>query len=124
MNLNDYEVRNPLGSSLGEELRKLARQHPFRTRDLITALEEFVRSNGESADCIGRSADAAIEIYLVPPRFILRQLPSAAAMVRVNHAPREIRLTLIIEEYGGIDESAQWNEMRELAVVQIGGLTC
>jgi hypothetical protein len=49
-------------------------------------------------------------------------VPGAAALMRVNHAAGQIDIVDIIPDYGGYDEPAQWQDVKEraLAAVEIG----
>jgi hypothetical protein len=109
MKINDYEVIDPRGSEAGEQLMRLGHEHPFATERLVRALEEFVRTDTDLSCRVGDPGD--IETYLVPSRYVLAHVPDCAALVRVNHASRKIDIVEIIDEYGGYDEPAQWNNL-------------
>lgn len=88
---------------LGEEIvAEWAHGSPFRSNRLITALEEFVC--GGPATLVARSSGASVEVYLAPPRIVLRGVPDAAALLLVDHAARTLELIEIIDDYVETDE--------------------
>lgn len=115
MNISDYEFVDPAGSPLGLKEKKLDRERPDLMNRLIGALEEFARGDTVSADRLARSADGLIEVYMVPPRFVLAHLPDGAVLVRVDHRYRKLELVTIVDEYGGFDEAAQSRQIEEMA---------
>jgi hypothetical protein len=46
---------------------------------------------------------------------VLKHLPDAAALIRVDHRKRTIELVHLFDEYGGVGEAAQWDEAQRLA---------
>jgi hypothetical protein len=106
MKLNDYKVVDPGAagtSQAGQQLGKLANDNPFRAARLVDCLERFVATDTDVADRI--IVEGQIEIYVVPPRFVLVHVPDAAALIRVNHARKQVDVVQIIEEYDG----TQWD---------------
>lgn len=51
----------------------------------------------------------------MPPRYVLRGLPDAAALVLVDRAARAIEIVDIRNSYGGYDEESRWQELKEFA---------
>jgi len=76
MRINDYEFIDPQGTEAGDQLKRLGRAHPFAAERLVRALEEFARTNTDLSNKVVEGAD--IEIYLVPPRYVLVHIPDAA----------------------------------------------
>ena len=50
-----------------------------------------------------------------PPRYVLKHMPDAAALVRVDHGKRTIELIHLFVDYGGVGEAGQWSEAQRLA---------
>jgi hypothetical protein len=113
MNIKEYSFIDPGASEVGKQLETLANNHPFVAARLITCLEEFVVTDTDLANRV--VVIEQVEIYLVPPRYVLLHVPDAAALVRVDHAQRKVNIVRIIEEYGGFQEQAQWQEAVMLA---------
>jgi hypothetical protein len=99
---------DPEGTPAGRQFEKLGRARPWATDRLVQALEDFARTDTELS-C--RIAGKRTEIYLVPPRYVLAHVPDAAALVRVDHAQRQIDVVLVLEDYGGYDEPGQWTDV-------------
>ncbi|RBP01260.1 hypothetical protein DFR50_15722 [Roseiarcus fermentans] len=82
----------------GEDLiAEWGHQSPFRMNRLITALEAFVC--GGAATRVAPSAAAETEVYLTPPRSILRSVSDAAALVLVDHRNRTVEIIEVINDY-------------------------
>lgn len=115
MRIDDYRFINSRDTVAGgEKFRALARAGAFAAERLRLALEEFARTDTELAWKVVEAGE--IEIYLVPPRYVLRGVPDAAALILVNHAVREIEIVDIRNSYGGYDEETQWQEIKEIAL--------
>jgi hypothetical protein len=82
----------------GEELIvEWGHKSPFRMNRLITALEDFVC--GGPATRVAPSAPADTEIYLAPPRSVLRSVPDAAALVLVDRRAETVEIIEVIDDY-------------------------
>jgi hypothetical protein len=115
MSLSAYSMLDPSGPVCGV-LRKMASEQPYRASRLVTALEEFVWNGGESGSrVLPEGEEHQAEIYLVPPRFVLSNIPDAAALLRVDHVASMITIILVIENYGGPGEGRQWAEIKRIA---------
>lgn len=112
MRINDYSLIDPQGSDAGTRLEALARAHPLRATRLVQCLEDFVRAD---TDLACRLVEGGIEIYLVPPRYVLAHVPDSAALVRVDHQHRQIDIVAVVDEYGGYQEQDQWEDLMRLA---------
>jgi hypothetical protein len=117
MRIDDYELINPRDTEAGDRLTSFAHVHPLAAERLVRALEEFVHADTDLSYKIVEDAD--IETYLVPPRYVLVHVPDAAALIRVNHASEQIDIVEIFEEYGGYDEPAQWQQVKDLALAAV-----
>ena len=115
MRIHEYQVIDRTDTEAAEQLKELANSHPHRAARLMDVLEEFVQMDTNSSYRVNSDARGTVEIYIVPPRYVLRHLPDAAALVRVSHTRREIELVEVMEEYGGFDEDDQWKEIIILA---------
>jgi hypothetical protein len=118
MSLNDYEFVDPQGTEIGEELQRLADNHPNRTAKLVDWLESCMTNEASRELCI---TEGKVDIYLVPPRFVLENLPDAAALLRIDHLTKRIHLVKIIPVYGAYNEAAQWEEIKSWAANSIEG---
>ena len=96
---------------LGEELvAEWARHAPFRVNRLITALEAFVCGGPATRAAPLDPLDAEIEVYLTPPRHVLRAVPDAGALILVDHTKKIVRLVEVIEDYVEFDEQV-WPDL-------------
>ena len=122
MSFDEYHLLDPdPDGSVVRTLRDIASTKPYRASRLITALEEFVwngPSNGHRVE--PEDSSGLVEIYLIPPRYILRMISDAAALVRVDHSVLEIEIILVRDEYGGPAEKAQWAEIKQIAMTALG----
>jgi hypothetical protein len=114
MRINDYEFMNPQDTAAGDQLTRLGRAHPLAAERAVRALEKFAGTDTGLACKVIEAGD--VEVYLVPPRWVLVHIPDSAALIRVNHASKQIDIVEILEDYGGIDEPAQWEQAKELAL--------
>lgn len=117
MMINDYELINPQDTEAGDQLKRLGHAHPLAAERMVRALEAFAGADTGLAGKVIERGD--VEIYLVPPRYVLVHVPDAAALIRVNHATRQIDIVEIFEEYGGYDEPAQWQNIRDAALAAV-----
>ena len=90
-----YRNYSPLGLELIEEWGARA---PFRMNRLITALEDFA-VGGPATRVAPHLDQAEAEVYLVPPRSILRSVSDAAALVLVDHRTRTVEIVEVIDDY-------------------------
>jgi hypothetical protein len=116
MSFKEYALVEPDADSLiGKLLTKMASAEPYRAGRLVTALEEFIWNGMESGyRVVPEEGEGAVEIYIVPPRYVLA-VPDAAALLRVDHIGLRIEIIRVIEEYGGPSEQSQWMEIRRIA---------
>jgi hypothetical protein len=114
MRINDYTFIDPIGTESGDRFKALARGRPQAAERLRRAIEAFIKVDTELSCKVVESAD--VEIYLVPPHYVLHTVPDAAALMRVDHAARAIDIANILDEYGGYDETAQWTAVKEMAL--------
>jgi hypothetical protein len=112
VSLDDYEFVDPQGTGVGAELQEFADSHPVRAARLVDWLESCIANEASRERCF---TDGKVDVYLVPPRFVLANLPDAAALVRVDHLTRKIDLIKIIAVYGGYNEAAEWEQVKKLA---------
>lgn len=104
-----YRNYTPLGLDLIEEWGASA---PFRMNRLITALEDF--AVGGPATRIDQGGAGETEVYLVPPRSILRSVSDAAALVLVDHHGRTAEIIEVIDGY--VEASEQdWLDLKARA---------
>jgi hypothetical protein len=115
MLISVYSVIQPDAGPIGAVLRKLARADPYRAERLVGALEAFVQRDTQDSFPVLPEAGGEVEIFMEPPRYVLKHMPDAAALVRVDHRSRTIELIHIVEDYGGAGEVGQWNEAQRLA---------
>jgi hypothetical protein len=115
MIISAYEVIQPDAAPVGAALRRMANADPFRAERLVGALEAFVQRDTQASFRVMPEAGGEVEIFLEPPRYVLKHMPDAAALVRVHHGRRTIELIHVFEDYGGAGEEAQWNEAQRLA---------
>jgi hypothetical protein len=113
MNIKEYRFIDPGTSEAGRQLEMLAYHHPFKAARLIANVEAFVLTDTDLAHRI--VVNGQVEIYFVPPRYILVKEPDAAALIRVDQANRQVRVVRIVEEYGGPDERADWDKVVMMA---------
>jgi hypothetical protein len=113
MNIKQYTFTDPADTEVGNQLEALANNHPFVAARLISCLEEFVLTDTDLANRVVENEQ--VEIYLVPPRYVLMHVPDAAALVRVDHARKGVDVVRIIAEYGGPQERVQWDEIETFA---------
>jgi hypothetical protein len=96
---------------LGEELiEKWGHDSPFRMNRLITALEDFVC--GGPATRVAPFGAAETEIYLTPPRSILRSVSDAGALLLVDRRARTVEIIEVIGQYFEADEQ-DWVDLVE-----------
>ena len=97
----------------GEELiEEWGHASPVRMNRLISVLEDFVCGGPATRLAPRGSADA--EVYLVPPRSILRVASDAAALLLVDHRQRTVEIVEIIHNY--VETSQQnWLDLVERA---------
>jgi hypothetical protein len=112
MRVKDYELVDPKGSRAGEQLRRLGFEHPFALERLLQALEAFAGSDTELGCKV--MVRGTSEIFLVPHRLVLAQVPDSAALVEVDHDGLRITIIEVIAEYGGYDEAAQWERLKTI----------
>jgi hypothetical protein len=115
MSVKEYTFIDPLDGNLGDALREWLRRRTSRASRLISALEEFVERDLDLSSLATERKRDGREIYLEPPRYVLAHMPDAACLIRVDHVPRTIEVVHLKEEYGGIGESQQWNQIRIIA---------
>lgn len=113
MNVKEYLFIDPGTSEAGRQLEMLANRHPFRAARLIEKIEAFVKTDTDLAHRI--AVNGQVEIYFVPPRYVLVREPDAAALIRVESAKRQVKVVQIIEEYGGAEERADWEKITMMA---------
>lgn len=119
MSFREYEVVDDPAGRAGRQLDKLARTAPWSASRLLTAVEDFIRDGLLGGDRLAGAAGGAVEVYLVPPRFVLAHLPDAAALIRVDHAGKRIEFVRIIASCGGPGET-QWAEIEAMAEAALG----
>lgn len=108
MTLEEYEYVEP-DCAVADALAALAALHPALLDDLLSALEAFVERDCESSCEV--ASEKKVTIYLEPPRFVIRHYPAPAVLVRVDHGKRSFRIVKCLNEYGGVGESKQWEEL-------------
>jgi hypothetical protein len=118
MLINDYSLIDPFDADAGRQFRRFAHAHAVAANRLLDALEGFVVT--DTAVSCRIFSGGALEFFLVPPRYVLAHVPDAAAMIRVNHDSKEIGIVAIIEEYGGVNEQAQWQNVVAVARRLVG----
>ena len=69
---------------------------------LITTLEDFVCGGPKTS--VAPSAPAEVEVYLTPPRSVLRSVSDAAALVLVDRPVRTVEIIEVIDDYFESDE--------------------
>jgi hypothetical protein len=99
-------------------MERLARRFPRQASRLVDWLENSVVNEASRELCV-KNGD--VEICLVPPRFVLVNLPDAAALIRIDHAAKTIEIVTIIELYGGRNEPAEWLEITRSARRSVKG---
>jgi hypothetical protein len=116
MSLLEYEMPlpDPLGP-IGRAWAKMAHDEPIRTGRLISALEEFLRADSHTNYRVLQDLDKRIDFCIVPPRYVLRGVPDAAVLVRIDHGATKIDIIQVIGEYGGFGESGQWQQIIKTA---------
>lgn len=115
MLIDAYRVVQPDAGPVSAVLRHMARADPFRAERLVGALEAFVQRDTRASFRVLPEAGGDIEIFMEPPRYVLRHMPDAVALLRVDHRKRTIELVHVIEDYGGAGEAAQWSEAQRVA---------
>ena len=83
-----YRNYTPLGL---ERIEEWGASFPFRMNRLITALEDFA-VGGPATRVAQRFGQAGAEVYLVPPRSILRSVSDAAALVLVDQHRQTVEI--------------------------------
>lgn len=109
MNISEYAFLDPEATPAGRALALMARRPGGRANRLVAALEAFALENTVYADRVTPPRGAPrgmVEVFCVPPRSLLADMPDAAALVRVDHARRTVELMEVIEHYGGPDIEA------------------
>jgi len=115
MRVTDYQIKDA-GRSVWTQMKAFSEQHPFRAARLTTALEEFVLNDTEFAFCVlPEKKQGSVEVYMIPPRYVVMHIPDAAALVRVDHTNRTIELVEMFEDYGGFGEEKQWQDLSAAA---------
>lgn len=100
---------------LGEELiAEWAYRLPLRMNRLITALEEFVCGGPATRVAPSDPADATVEVYMTPPRLLLRNVSDSAALVLVDMQTKTVEIFEVIDEYVETDEQ-YWLDIVERA---------
>ena len=100
---------------LGEELiEEWASTTPFRANRLITALEDFVCGGPATRVAPSDPATCTLEVYLTPPRAILRAVPDAAALLLIDRSAKTVELFEVIDDYVELDEQV-WLDLVERA---------
>ena len=104
MRISDYSFIDPgEDTEAAEQFQRLESNHHWRAARLITLLEEFVAKDTNSAHRI--IVKGQIEIYFIPPLYVLVRVSDAAALVRVDHGRKQVEIVQVIEEYGaGVHE--------------------
>jgi hypothetical protein len=115
MMLVAYKVIEPDATPVGAVLRHMANAAPFRAERLVSALEAFVQRDTQASCRVVAEAGGEIEVFIEPPRYVLKHMADAAALVRVDHRKRTIELVHVFDDYGGAGEAAQWDEAQRLA---------
>lgn len=116
MIIEEYEVVWSDRSEAGKAIKEMARKSTWRASRLFSALEDFVVTKTRFSCRAAPDAESAVEVYLVPPRYVLAHLPDAAALVKVGHGMQKIELVHVFQEYGGAGEKAQWRAAQSLAL--------
>jgi hypothetical protein len=92
----------------------------WRASRLTTALEDFERAlhgGAHAVYTVAVAADEMSEVCFVPPRYLLRDMPDAAALVRVDHVARTLVVMEVYDEYppGSDREEDAWARIIEAA---------
>jgi hypothetical protein len=90
-----------------------AKKEPNRCARLIGAIEKFVKDGAELGTIVAGQASSRA-VYLVPPRFTLRGVPDAAALVVIDMPSRTLRILDVRSIYGADDEIA-WPKLVSLS---------
>jgi hypothetical protein len=93
----------------------MARADPFRAERLVGALEAFAQRDTQDSFRVLPEAGGEVENFMEPPRYVMKHMPDAAALVRVDHGKRTIELIHVYGDYGGAGGVGQWNEAQRLA---------
>lgn len=89
---------------------------------LITALEDFVCGGPATRVAPSDLESADVEVYLTPPRPVLRAVPDAAALLVVDRRTETVQLVEVIRDYAETSEQ-DWLDLvaraeRALALVE------
>jgi hypothetical protein len=99
---------------LGEDLiEEWAHRSTFRMNRLITALEDFV-CGGPATRVAPSVPDPMAEVYLTPPRAVLRSVPDAGAILLVDRQARTVEIIEVIDDYFEASEQ-DWLDLVERA---------
>ncbi len=103
MSYKDYDTVDDPGSPAGQEFVRLAKTQPRKASRLLTAVDDFVDSDGASGEKMATGSGNALqeEVYLVPHSYLLASLPDAAVLVRIDHTTQKIEFVEIYEMCGG-----------------------
>lgn len=110
MNISDYGLVDREHSAPSRRLDKLVERHPKKAERLLGALEEFHRRDTAHATLVADDKTKNQEVYLVPNRSRLKNVPDAAALVLTDHENETIELAGLYENYGGSGEPAEWTQ--------------
>ena len=102
MLFRDFDLRGE------ERIVEWGRTSPFRMNRLITALEDFVC--GGPATRVAPVDPADVEVWLTPPRSLLRSVPDAAALVLVYRISRTVEIVEVIDDYFESSEQ-DWRDL-------------
>jgi hypothetical protein len=89
-------------------IEPLFRKDPTRCARLVSALEQFIEY-GQSRGDVAAGAVGRVAIFLTPARFLLRGMPDAAALVKVDYESRLVEIIEVIDDY--LDEE-DWERVR------------
>ncbi len=120
MNISEYEFTPPGGAG-GRQLDGLAARHGGRAERLVGALEAFVTRNTAYSDLVApaqREPRGDVEVFCVPSRSVLAEMPDAAALVCVDHRRRTVELISVVEAYGEPGSGSDW-KFREFAAALV-----
>jgi hypothetical protein len=84
---------------------------------LVTAMEDFVLSDGAAGTSMAVSANGSREVFLVPPRYVINHIPDAAGLLRVDHAKQRIEPIAIYDQCGG--PTCNWSDIQQAAQAAI-----
>jgi hypothetical protein len=120
MPVEEYELVQPdPQSAIGRAWNDLADKRPERAERLLDAVEHAVGEGLVLSYRVLPTDPAAIEVYMIPPRYALLAAPDAAALLRVDHSAQTIEFIEVVEDYGGPNEAAQWRKLQQIAAAAI-----